>query len=71
MADIDLSKLDKRTVERYLRTGVIDEKTYDKFLKSLPDVTEKGLEVETQMFDDEDLDEGDEDDGGDDEATPE
>lgn len=69
MADIDLSKLDKRTVERYLRTGVIDEKTYDKFLKGLPDVTEKGVSVETQMFDD-DLDEGDEDES-DDEATPE
>ena len=68
MADIDLSKLDKRTVERYLRTGVIDEKTYDKFLKSLPDVTEKGAVVETQMFDDED--ESDDDEGDDEAGTP-
>lgn len=53
MADIDLSKLDKRTVERHLRSGAIDEKTYEKFLKSLPDVTDKGSSVETQMFDEE------------------
>ena len=51
MADVDLSKLDKRTVERYLRTGVIDEKTYEKFLKSLPDSAEKSEVVDTQMFD--------------------
>jgi len=59
MAEIDLSKLDKRTVERHLRTGVIDEKTYEKFLKTLPDATDKGVVVDTQMFD-EDLDEEDE-----------
>ena len=35
MADVDLSKLDKRTVERYLRTGVIDEKTYEKYRQEL------------------------------------
>ncbi len=66
MADIDLSKLDKRTVERHLRTGVIDEKTYEKFLKAQPDVAEKGVVVDTQMFD-EDLEE--EDDETDDEVA--
>lgn len=68
MADIDLSKLDKRTVERYLRSGAIDEKTYEKFLKSLPDASEKSAVVETQMFE-EDLD--DEDEGDEDESSPE
>lgn len=66
MADIDLSKLDKRTVERHLRTGAIDEKTYEKFLKGLPDAAEKGESVETQMFD-EALDDGDDED----ESSPE
>lgn len=61
MADVDLSKLDKRTVERYLRTGVIDEKTYEKFLKGLPDVGEKSVVVDTNMFD-EDAEDDDTDD---------
>lgn len=64
MADTsDLSKLDKRTVERYLRNGTIDERTYEKFLKTLPDTAEKGDVISTQMFDEDEEsgdDEGDE-----------
>jgi hypothetical protein len=67
----DPKHLDKRTAERYLRSGVIDEKSYQRHIESLPDVAEKSVPVETVMhdeleddedFDDEDLDdEGDED----------
>ena len=65
MADnIDIKYLDRRTVERYLRSGQIDEKDYEKYLKSLEDVAEKGAPVET-MMDDADFDDEDE---GDDEG---
>lgn len=43
---------DKRTVERYIRLGVVDEKEYDKYLKSLPDLAENALPVEVVMGDD-------------------
>jgi hypothetical protein len=69
MADtIDPRFLDKRTAERYIRLGLLDEKTWEKHLKSLPDVGEKGAEVETAIgADDESVghDDGYEGDGGD------
>lgn len=67
--------LDKRTAERYLRNGELDEKTYQRHIESLPDVSEKSATVETVMhdeledeeddFEDED-EEGDEDEGDED-----
>ena len=72
MADtLDPKTLDKRTAERYLRTGQLDEKAYERHLKSLPDVAEKAATVETMMQDedfDDDLDEDLDDEGDDDEA---
>lgn len=62
--NLDLAKLDKRTIERLLRNGTLDEKTYEKFLKTLPDRAEDATSVETTMVDDE----GDDDDLDDDEA---
>ena len=74
MADtLDPKHLDKRTAERYLRSGQLDEKAYERHLKSLPDVAEKATIVETAMDgddfesdedmeeDEEDTDEGSED----------
>ncbi|WP_375772272.1 hypothetical protein NR798_15740 [Archangium gephyra] len=71
MADpTDPKQLDKRTAERYLRSGAVEEKAYQRHIESLPDVAEKSVPVETVMhdeledeedFDDEDEDEGDED----------
>jgi hypothetical protein len=50
MADtLDPKHLDKRTAERYLRSGQLDEKAYERHLKSLPDVAEKATVVETAM----------------------
>ncbi|OJT16738.1 hypothetical protein BO221_48910 [Archangium sp. Cb G35] len=68
----DPKQLDKRTAERYLRSGAVDEKAYQRHIESLPDVSEKSVPVETVMhdelendededFDDEDEDEVDED----------
>jgi hypothetical protein len=48
----DPKHLDKRTAERYLRMGVVDEKAYERHIKGLPDVADKGVPVETLMLDD-------------------
>jgi hypothetical protein len=76
----DPKYLDKRTAERYLRSGNVDEKAYQRHIESLPDVAEKSVPVETVMHDeleddeddfeddedeDEDEGEGDEDTGAD------
>src|SRR5512143_677675 len=50
MADtLDPKHLDKRTAERYLRSGQLDEKSYERHLKGLPDVADKAAPVETAM----------------------
>jgi hypothetical protein len=57
--------LDKRTAERHLRTGKLDDKVWEKHLKSLPDVADKAVPVESTMADVDDLDDDeDEDDEG-------
>lgn len=62
MADtIDPKFLDKRTSPRYLTSGQLDEKLYDRHMKGLPDLQEKSIVVET-MMDDEDFDDDDDDD---------
>ena len=52
--------LDKRTAERYLRSGQLDEKAWEKHLKSLPDLADKAAPVETVMEEDEAFDDEDE-----------
>ncbi|NOJ80173.1 RNA polymerase subunit sigma [Myxococcus xanthus] len=75
MADsADPKYLDKRTVERYVRSGQLDETEYERHLQGLPDVAEKSVPVETLMlddaddFDDEEDDFEDEDDDTDDDS---
>lgn len=58
---IETKYSDKRTVERYIRMGQVDEKAWEKHLKSLPDVAEKGERVQAEADEyilDEDLNEG-------------
>lgn len=80
MADgINPKHLDKRTAERYQRSGQVDEEAYKKHLEELPDVADKAVPIDTQMdgdidddFDDEDEDETDDtDDDADDEDEDE
>lgn len=77
MADaMDPKHLDKRTAERYLRSGQLDETAYKQHIETLPDVTEKSVPVETLMQDedfedDEDDDFDDEDEGDEDGETDE
>lgn len=61
MSDIDSRHTDKRTNERYIRMGFLDEKVWEKHLKALPDVAEKGERVQAEADEyilDEDLNEG-------------
>ncbi len=61
MTDVDPRYTDKRTVERYMKFGLVDEKSFEKHLKSLPDVAEKGERVQAEADEyilDEDLNEG-------------
>ena len=52
MAEIDLNTLDKRTADRYVRMGLVDEKAWEKHLKGLPDLTDKCVKVESTPDDD-------------------
>jgi hypothetical protein len=61
---LDPKLLDKRTAERHLRTGKLDDKLWDKHLKSLPDVAEKAVAVESTMADVDDEEEEDDDAAG-------
>ena len=54
MADpIETKLVDKRVAQRYVRKGVLDEKDYDKHMKSLPDLADQALTVEASMEGDE------------------
>jgi len=63
---VDPKLVDKRTAERYLREGQLDQKAYERFLKTLPDVVEKSEPVTTSMAEDDEEPE----DGGDESPTP-
>jgi hypothetical protein len=62
MADqIENRHVDKRVVHRYLKKNVLDEKEWEKHLKSLPDLADQAVAIEAAM-------EGEPEDEGDDEA---
>ena len=42
-----LRYMDRRVVERYIKKGLLDEKEYQRHLKSLDDLSEKAGSVET------------------------
>jgi hypothetical protein len=62
MGSIDPKHADKRTVERYIHLGVVDEKEYEKHLKALPDLAEQALPVE-EVLDEDEIDDEDEQEG--------
>ena len=57
MSDPEIRLLDKRTAERYLRMGLLDEKAWEKHLKSLADAAEKAAPVESSLSETDDDDE--------------
>ena len=69
VAAIDLKLLDKRTAERYIARGLLDEKEWEKHLKSLEDSEQKGAAVETSMAGDEEFEDDDEQDEDDEEQA--
>jgi hypothetical protein len=46
---LDLKKLDNRLVQRYLRKGLLDQREYDTYLKTLPDLAEQAASVEASF----------------------
>lgn len=56
--------IDKRVVHRYVRKGIVDEKEYEKHLKTLPDLAEKAAPVEASIEGEDLDDEDDETEGG-------
>jgi hypothetical protein len=46
---IDNKIIDKRVARRYVRKGVLDEKDFEKYLKSLPDVADQAVPVESEV----------------------
>jgi hypothetical protein len=59
MADqIENRQIDKRVAHRYLRKGVLDEKDFERHLKSLPDLAEQAMPIEALMEGELDDDEG-------------
>jgi len=56
---LDPKNIDKRTAARSLAQGEVDEKAWERYLKSLPDVSEKAAQVETMMADTDDFDDDD------------
>ena len=62
MADqIENRHVDKRVAHRYLRKNVLEEKDWEKHLKSLPDLADQAVAIEAAM-------DGEPEDEGDDEA---
>ncbi len=59
--EIEIKLVDKRVVQRYVRKGRLDEKEYERHLKSLPDLAEQAVPIKAAL-DSEALDDLDEDD---------
>jgi hypothetical protein len=69
MADIETKQIDKRVAHRYVRKDILDEKEWEKHLKSLPDLEAQALPLEASMEGD-DLDDEDDLDEPESPATP-
>ncbi len=41
--------IDKRVARRYVRKGLLDDKDYERYLKSLPDVADQAVPVESEV----------------------
>ena len=59
MAEIENKLVDRRTAHRYLKKGVLDEKEYEKHLKSLPDLADQAVPIEAAMEGEDDFEDDD------------
>jgi hypothetical protein len=46
---LDNKLVDKRVAHRYVRKGVVDEKDWEKHVRSLPDLADNAMPVEALM----------------------
>ena len=49
--EIQVKYLDQRTVERYVKKGIVEEKELARIHKALPDLAEQAEKVETEYDD--------------------
>jgi pantothenate kinase len=61
MSDIENKLVDKRVAQRYLRNGQLAEKDHERYLKTLKDLADDAVPVESVM---ERVDSGEEKKGG-------
>lgn len=47
--ELDLTTLDKRLVERFIKRNQLSEKEWDKHVRSLPDLESQSQSVETRF----------------------
>jgi hypothetical protein len=70
MADsFENKQVDKRVAHRYVRKGIVDEKDFEKYMKSLPDLADQAMPVEASIGADLLDEEDDEEDGPDGETA--
>jgi hypothetical protein len=46
---LDNKLIDQRVAQRYIRKGQLDAKDYERYLKSLPDVADQAVPVESEV----------------------
>jgi nitrogen regulatory protein PII-like uncharacterized protein len=59
MAEFENKLIDRRTVARYLRKGIVDEKDFEKYLKALPDLADQAVPIEAAMEGEDDFEDDD------------
>jgi nitrogen regulatory protein PII-like uncharacterized protein len=59
MAEFENKIVDRRTVVRYLRKGIVDEKDFEKYLKALPDLADQAVPIEAAMEGEDDFEDDD------------
>ena len=59
MAELENKFVDRRTVTRYLRKGIVDEKDFEKYLKALPDLADQAVPIEAAMEGEDDFEDDD------------
>ncbi len=50
--EIERKLLDKRVAHRYVKKGRLDEKDYEKHIKTLPDLADQAVPIESDLDDD-------------------
>jgi nitrogen regulatory protein PII-like uncharacterized protein len=59
MAEFENKVIDRRTVARYLRKGIVDERDFEKYLKALPDLADQAVPIEAAMEGEDDFEDDD------------